>query len=195
MKTHLTLLMALLAPLLVPVTARAQSAPIPDQNQVVPGERIGRVFIGDSRAAVHRRIGKPTKVFKLMGGRTSELWRGSKRTDTDRPNTLEVIFERGAVIQIETTNTVFRTKSGLNVVSGGEEWFEALGLDPTISRRRYPKRANRTYQYHDWRRTGIALELIETEDEPSPETLIVHRRGFSVIPDVGGVARPLKSRN
>ena len=178
------ILTTLLAVLTLAPLAHAQS--VPDQHQVVPGERLGRVFLGDSRKTVARRLGKPAKVIPLGAGLTSELWRGSIRTDTGSPNTLEVIYRRGVVIQIETTNPLFKTKSGLSVLSDGPQW-EKLLRKPTISYREYPKRAEKVYQYHDWRRAGLALEMIESEDSPSPETLIVHRKGYRVIPDIGGI--------
>jgi hypothetical protein len=177
--------LSILAVLTLATVAKAQT--VPDQYQVVPGQRLGRIFIGDSRATVTRRLGKPAKTFKLATELSSDLWRGSKRLDTAQSNTLEVIYRRGVVVQIETTNPVFKTKAGHNILSPGEEWNEFYNR-PAISYFRYPKRGNLTYQYHDWKSDGLALELIETEDEPSPETLIVHRKGFRVIPDVGGLA-------
>lgn len=185
----------LVATTLLPIAASAQIAPVPDQNQVVPGERIGRVFIGDTRAAVQRRLGKPSKTFRLPAGRTSELWRGSKREDTGRPNTLEVIFERGVAIQIETTNPVFRTKSGLSVLTGSMKWLDVLRDELSMSRRRYVRRGSQTLEYNDWQRLGIALELIEIGDGTSPETLIVHRKNHAVIPDPGGKMRDFGSGN
>ena len=165
---------------------------VEDNRLVEPGVRIGRVFLGDTRAAVQRRLGKPTKTFKLKNGLTSELWR-SKAVDSDgKTNTLEVIYRRGVAVQIEATSGVFQTRKGLSTFSGIEDWTKSFG-DRDGRRFRYANRTPRTQAYYDWVKSGVALEsqFLSAHDEDDVEeirTLIVHRRGFKVVPDIGGIA-------
>ncbi len=166
--------------------AFAQTAP--DNHQAQAGVRLGRVFIGDSRAAVGRRLGKPTRTFTLGRGLTSQLWRGKKPGDTGRLNTLEVVYRSGVVIQIEATSLVFKTPGGLSLSSARDEWEDAYGK-PAQTDYYYDSSGARK-RYLDWKRSGIALELLESGDgggEFTYQTLIVHRKGYSVIPDRGGV--------
>lgn len=180
---------------LVALLPTAASAQINDQNKIEPGVRIGRVYIGDSRTTVHRRLKKPDATFNLGPGLTSELWRGSLNTATGVPHRLEVVYRRGVVTQIETTNPLFRMKNGLNVSSDESTWWNVYG-DPTQKVLNYPKR-NREYRYDDWKARGIAIEnyykgVSDGSVLSQPETLIVHRKGAPVIPDIGGVPGALR---
>jgi hypothetical protein len=177
---------------LMPMAAQAQTG---DQNKVEAGVRIGRVYLGDSKATVHRRLGKPTASFTSAGGLVSELWKGSQNPKTGVPFRLEVVYRRGIVAQIETTNPRFRLANGLNVNSSDSEWWDTYG-DPTQRVLKYPKR-NREYRYDDWKAKGIAVEQYyqlqrDGSVVSSPETLIVHRKGVAVIPDFGGVPSVLR---
>ena len=180
---------------LVTLLPTAASAQINDQNKIEPGVRIGRVYIGDSKTTVHRRLQKPDATFVLGPNLTSELWRGSLNTATGVPYRLEVVYRRGVVTQIETTNPIFRLTNGLNVSSDESTWWNVYG-DPTQRVLNYPKK-NREYRYDDWKAQGIAVENYykpapgETVIS-QPETLIVHRKGTAVIPDLGGVPGALR---
>lgn len=177
---------ALVLPLTFGSSSFVDAQTVPDQYRVVPGQRLGRVFLGDSRVTVRRRLGAPAKTFTFANGFTSDLWRGSKRRDINRFHTLEVIYRRNVAVQIEATSPLFKTAQGLGIESSGEEWFQRYA-EPTITFLRFPKRGNVRLQYHDWKDVGIAHELRSTDVEPQPETLIVHRRNVAVVPDVGGV--------
>ncbi len=165
--------------------ASAQS--VPDNRIASPGERIGRVFIGDSRAAVGRRLGPPTKSFDLGRGLSSQMWRSKRVGDTGGYNTLEVVYRNGLATQLEGTSLVWKTPSGLSLSSSRADWEDRLGA-PSVSTYDYDSGARK--RYLDWRRAGVALELVQDGDSDSSEwtyqTLIVHRKGVSVIPDRGG---------
>lgn len=183
MKTRFFILTTLaLAPF--PSSAWAQTTP--DNRRIVPGERIGRIFLGDSQAAVRRRLGVPSKTFNLGPGLTSEVWRGSRRPDTDGFYTLEVVYRRGVVRQIETTNPLFKTSSGFDIDDSLASWKARLGK-PVVRAFVYPAKGEQLKQYHDWRSTGIAMELIQDGEEMLRETIIVHPRGVPVLPDRGGI--------
>ncbi len=181
------------ATLALPLAARAQN--VPDQHQVVPGERIGRVFLGDSQAAVHRRLGKPTANFRLPQGLDSELWKAKDLGAHGLRDTLQVIYRSGVAVQIEVANPVFQMNNGLNVESDFQKRFQIFGR-PNFSARRIARRHNAKQLYQDWKRSGVAIELLCTEiqpgheGEPVPETLIVHRKGQPVIPAPGVAVEP-----
>ena len=157
-------------------TGHIASAAPKDNLLIEPGKRLGRVFIGDTSPAVRRRLGKPSRTFKLGAGTTSELWRSGKYT-------LEVVYKRGKVAQIEATNPVFQTASDMGLEDSVGEWLNAKGHDNIASARySYPNKADQTY--YDWKQDGLALET--TENEEHILTIIVHRAGTPVIPDKGG---------
>ncbi len=173
------------------LTLGASAAPAPDNHQAQGGSRIGRVFIGDTRAAVGRRLGAPTRTFSLGKGLTSQLWRGKKPGDTGNRNTLEVVYRSGVVIQIEATSLIFNTPGGLSLGSSRGDWEDTYG-NPSVST--YDYESGSTKRYLDWKSKGIALELVqngdsEDEDTWTYQTLIVHRKGYSVIADRGGERR------
>ena len=195
MKTHFFLSASLA--LLLSSSARAQTTP--DQHRIVPGERIGRVFLGDSQAVVRRRLGPSFKKFVLGSGLTSEVWRGARRPDNGGFYTLEVVYRRGVVRQIETTNPLFKTSSGLDINDSLASWKARLGK-PVVRYFAFPKPGKKpdiddiTKMYQSWKSSGIAMELVQPgvevfdENNIPPfvrETIIVHPRGASVIPDRG----------
>lgn len=162
------------------VEAQPKPGPVPDNLRIEPGKRIGRVFIGDTPGAVRRRLGKPSRSFKLGAGSTSELWRSGKYT-------LEVVYKAGHVIQIEATNPAFETADGLGLHSTVKSWAAQMGEDDTQSLYTYPNKPRMFY--YDWKDQGLTLEA--TPDKKGRLhllTVIVHREGGSVIPDKGGTS-------
>jgi hypothetical protein len=105
------------------------AAPSPS-SLIEPGLRVGQVRIGESRAAVHRALGKPAAADAAMGGKLTEVWRsgpglGSKANG--RAEELEILFQGpGAggdqrkptvVVQIRVTSSYFGTAAGISVNS------------------------------------------------------------------------------
>ena len=179
-----------LAGTLAALTIGAGAQTVPDNHLAEAGGRIGRVFIGDSKAAVGRRLGPATRSFALGRGLTSQLWRGKKANDAGRLNTLEIVYQNGAVRQIEGTSLMWQTPDGLSLASSRSEWEDAFGK-PLVST--YGFDDGTRHRYLDWKAKGIALELVSAPDEDGRTTdkwtyqkLIVHRRGSAVIPTRGG---------
>ena len=171
-------------------SAKAQNTPN-DSYQAQAGLRLGRIFIGDTRAAVARRLGKPTSAFNLGRGLTSQVWRSRKLdADTGKHNTVEVVYRNGIVSQIEATSLVFKTPSKLSLTSSRVQWERVYGK-PLVST--YDYNVNGRKRYLDWKAKGMAVELVEDEDETRAndgwiyQTLIVHKRGVPVLVDVGGI--------
>ena len=178
-----------LATLILPFAARAQN--VPDQHQVVPGERIGRVFLGDSQATVRRRLGKPSGTFALNNGLISELWKSKSPGAYGIHHKLEVVYKGGVAVQIETSNPIFRTKSGLSIDDDPEDWEARLGKASVSPYYVYPQSRYKkgiSQQYFDWKRSGLAIETVAKGQGVENNTLIVHRKGVAVIPDSGGVS-------
>ena len=179
-------------------TARATSR-VPSSLRVVPGERIGLISLGESQAAIRRRLGVPATSFKLNNGLSSDLWRSrSSRRWDGQLHTFEVVYRRGVAVQIEATNPHFRTAGGLGLNSSDAAWARAFGPREESKQFRYTG-AKKPQGYEDWVSRGFALEYVilpgdtggndTNVDEGAPvemHTLIVHYRGVPVIPDPGG---------
>lgn len=175
-------------------SARAKSSV--SSTCVVPGASLGRVALGDLQASVRRKLGAPVTSFKLNNGLTSDLWRAAaaKRWD-GQMHTFEVVYRRGVAIQIEATNTVFKTSRGLGLKSSDAKWERVYGRRDESDQYSYAK-GKRPQGYDDWVSAGFALEyqiLPEDGDNNGAgdapvqmHTLIVHYKGVPVIPDPGG---------
>lgn len=163
--------------------APAQAQKTPDNLRVVPGERIGRIFLDDTNATVRRRLGKPAKTFDLGAGLSSELWRSG-----GSDNTLEVVFRKGRAVQIEATSPVFKTYSGYSTASSIGSWLKAFRETGRRSRYYYP-RQDAEIGYLDYVGSGVAVECSGVGDVEGPGidpiTVIVHPKGKRVIPDIG----------
>lgn len=163
--------------------APAQAQKTPDNLRVVPGERIGRVFLNDSNATVRRRLGKPVKTFDLGSGLSSELWRSD-----DSGHTIEVIYRKGRAVQIEATSPAFKTYSGYSTASSINSWLKAFKEKGRRSRYYYDKIDNEM-GYLDYVGSGVAVECQGVGDVEGPGidpiTVIVHPKGKRVIPDIG----------
>jgi hypothetical protein len=177
---------------LAAMTTIASSQNANDAYTAQAGTHIGRVFIGDTRAAVGRRLGPPTRTLNLGRSLVSQVWRSKRVGDTGTYNTVEVVYRGGIVSQIEATSLAFKTPGGLSLASKRASWERAYGT-PSVSTYSYATGKYLRKRYLDWKSRGIALELVEeggdTEASPTSwvyQTLIVHRRGVSVLADLGG---------
>jgi len=104
---------------------------------IVPGERIGKVAIGDNQEAVHKRMGKPNKVLVNVKAQlalhdedypeldqwqksleqssrnvTIEIWKRPKAAGS-----FKVVYERGVARQISVSLNGYSTSDGLSVAS------------------------------------------------------------------------------
>jgi hypothetical protein len=151
----------------------------------VPGKGIGKVRLGMSRTAVRRALGKPRTTFSLPRGLASDLW-GTVNTPSYRksPNTLEVIYRGGRVVQIEMTSPAFKTDQGVSTATP-LHLVRKVHPKMTMTRLVYSKGNQRRQHYYDDIRRGIAFEYWPDGEEIN--TLIVHQPGARVIADSGGV--------
>ena len=177
-----------LAGILTPLVAPQIASAAPDRLTVEPGIRIGRIFLGDSKAAVARRLGKPTKTFKLSGGYDSQLWKSKTEFAPGERDTLEIVYKKGVVVQIEVTNPIFETPGGLSLNDTITDWRKKYGV-PLEQTRYYTNKSDQ--RYYDWRKNGVAIEsVLDGRGDTAPtftfHTLIIHKKGVKVLPDPGG---------
>lgn len=184
-----------------------QAANVPNHQHIVPGVRIGRVSLGDLQKTVRRRLGAPFKSAALPGGLRSDTWRAPKPNSKGTFHTLEAVYRRDAVVQIEATNPAYRTDIGLFRDLDVGDWVRAYGSQraaqtshaksgskpklPAIYNLEeasylYAKRSPATLKYFDWTQRGLALETEKEDDYQAIRSVIVHRPGFRVLPDAGG---------
>lgn len=98
---------------------------------VVPGVRLGSVRLGESASEVHRALRKPSLTRVLRGGIREESWRNRLPLsyEDEQPdgqkwkyNFVNIYFQRGRVVQVETNSPRFRTREGLSVGSAASRW-------------------------------------------------------------------------
>jgi hypothetical protein len=186
--TGMTLLLAALA--VSPVGA--------ENTRITPGQSIGEIRLGDSRAAVRRKLGKPSKTFTSHGRRAVDHWERQSALDE-----VEVVYEGDKACQIEVSADRYKTVSGLSPAG-------TLASVKSV----YPKLRSTFYlyntedgkglEYYDDIRRGIAFVFTspdtKTPQEKGIRTVLVHRPGRRAIPTLikdltnvatGGDADPL----
>lgn len=207
---------------LASLTAAGQAASAAPQNStsaplvVVPGKSAGKVWLGATRATVHRLLGKPgqTSVRKLIGGprggvrylpgtqsMTSVLvdeWLGPVPKDGwsgEGQRRFAVIFHLNRAVQLEWNAPQYRTAGGISVSSSLAQFRRFFR--PVLSSYLFAEDGGgfRWYVYDDVKR-GLAFTFGGQDNYDAriqPETLRIHRPGYAVIPDPGG--KPIKAND
>ena len=99
-----------------------------NDNLIVPGQRIGKVYLGMPIAQLYKEFGNPSKRDVADGNAVEYTY--------DRAS-LTVGVAGGKVIDVATTSSLFRTANGVGVGSSDIEVRSKLG--PPESGRRLPK--------------------------------------------------------
>jgi hypothetical protein len=102
-----------------PPTAAAPVEPAADPWVIVPGVSIGKVHLGATPDSVETLLGKPDETV-AMGDLTALVWMGGTKTFYTplKPGfspvheTLSVVVQKGAVVQIEVMSSRFHTADG-----------------------------------------------------------------------------------
>lgn len=171
----------LLSLTLLPLPALAA----PGDLRIAPARGIGKVRLGMTRVQVHADLGRPRETNRWGGGIIEERWSRKPKNDGDFPPYVSVLYQQDRVVQVEVSSRDFSTAGGVSTKSTFKEIRAA-----------YPKLRVTEYLYedarglyYDDRDEGIAF-YVGGQDyirpEYSPEAIIVHRPGFSVIPHPGG---------
>ncbi len=195
---------------LLAASASLQAAPAPKPAAlIVPGQSIGQTHLGMSRRSVHALLHSPAlsrRIKKL----TYDLWAGRAAADSyhaaeyrltlqhhDYENAVylagrfvEVIYQSGKVVQIETNSPQFVTRDGISVgdhpnrvaakylpLHGSGYLYGPPNPDTGIGYNRY---------YEDSIKRGIAF-VLETSPhasfslEDTVTAIVVHSSGRPVI--------------
>lgn len=95
------------------------------QPAIFAGEGMGQIHIGETRASVHKKLGKPTKSLRWETlAILQDTWTGKKSKSR-----LVVLYPASSprVAQVETTSPKFYTPSGLSVQSSAADALAFLG--------------------------------------------------------------------
>lgn len=147
-----------------------------DEFGVTPGVGIGHVRLGESRAVVRKRLGKPAAVFPARDGRHAELWTTCRpATRFSVPRTV-VTFRAGRAAQVEIAVSTRRT------------FGQIVKSHPSLRVTRFVY-DDFVYSYYDDVSGGVAY-AVGAQDfisrAFSPDAILVHPRGRPVIPAPGG---------
>ncbi len=180
-----------------------QGAPVQGaaNSAVVPGRSVGRIWLGAPRAAVIKAMGKPSETARLSNGLRQDSWLGPKIPgDYHGRRAVHVLYRRNRAVQIEFNSPAFVTANGVSMRTSLAELHRKFkNLRPSI--RSYAERGYVRYYYDDVQR-GIAFQrggndlLWNLKENPwgTPESIIVHRRGYRVIPEAGGRLEPKENQ-
>lgn len=161
----------------------SHSQPVAD-NLVIPGERIGRVYLGMENALVVKLLGAPDLQDAAMG-KAWLTWKG-KRDEHNNATELNVFtayadstMRQKTVQLVRTTSNGFVTPSGLRV-------YSSL-IDLQLGHRDLKSVA--TYQYdhrnftlYDDKAQGITYEVVAAGKENICTGIIIHPQGKEVLP-------------
>lgn len=140
---------------------------------IIPGEGIGRVFLGQKLDEVHASIGVPKLSDAGMGGKLWEIWRSGPVFEGKRQNgfeELEIYFTReqtdlggpSVVRQIRITSPFFRTLSGISIRSSFSEIitnFPNLRADEELTYALSGERNEKEIEMFVDQKRGIAFEF------------------------------------
>jgi hypothetical protein len=157
---------------------------------IIPGEGIGRVFLGQKLDEVHASIGAPKLSDAAMGGRLWEVWRSGPAFEGKRQNgfeELEIYYTReqkdlggpSIVRQIRVTSPFFRTTSGISLRNSFSEIMAAfpnLRIDEELTYALSGEQSEKEFEMFVDKTRGIAFEF---------------RKGASADPTVPGYCRAI----
>ncbi len=100
------------------------SAAFAEDFVIVPGQRIGMITLGMSRAAVHTRLSTPSTVRRVQG-MVLDTWlsplplpkSAAEQGIYLKHDYLTIFFQQGHAVQIEVSSPRFRTAAGLSTNS------------------------------------------------------------------------------
>lgn len=177
---------------------------------IVPGERIGSVHLGMTRAAVHRALLQPQRIHRLTREVIQEIWlrpltapelaQERKSARYLRWNYLMIYFRRGRVEQVEASSAAFQLAGGLSVLdpplyfrrhfgefihSDHEFWNHSPGLKP----------AGKHWVWYDdavgaglaWKYSAWGNLAHDADPAVRPQdAIIVHEKGQRLLVDPDG---------
>ncbi len=166
-----------LACCLILLTAMAAAATAATQSRgIEPGNRIGKIWLGMTRKAVHAKLGQPDGIYLFASGVTGDYWSSSRAGDS-----LHISYSAGKVFQIEATSNSFSTPEGLTTQSSLAEVRKAYGNLRQTSY--FRDNTNGTVvNYYEVTRRGITFTFVNLDSTTTPDNfklyaIIVHAPG------------------
>lgn len=162
-------------------TAYAQ---VTDSNRIVPGQRIGAISLGMSRAQVMAALPYHRGVKQHTFGVEEIMFLYESGYDK-RKSAVDVLLLKGNVVQIATSDQGHKVEGGYNIGTGMDQIKAKFsGLNPT----NYYFTGD-TYKIYDSVNTGIAFAVQDLGPRAkemlgsfeSPEFIVVHPKGRPTI--------------
>lgn len=160
---------------------------------VVPGVSVGDVRLGDARAAVLKRMGKPTKTSRPAKGLMRDEWLAPEPPEMSQETRLFFIvtYRVGRAAQIEFNSPRFETADGFSVRETLAQFRRKYGRTQVKT---FGYDADGFVGYYYAVRGGLTFMVgIQDyfDDRVRAMSLIVHPSGVPIIPDAGGTpAKP-----
>lgn len=177
-----------------------------DRWRITPGEGIGQVRLGMTRASLHTLLGAPQGPTTRQQGVLIERWAAKKPSAKSarlnfKTDFLTVYFRKDRVVQIDASSPAFKLANGLSTQNSAQE-FQAHYRGQTFHSidRRYlhgdPEgipAGKHFVRYEDDVNEGLALRYGwwgNLAPDPNPslplETISVHPVGRGVLEDPDG---------
>jgi hypothetical protein len=166
---------AVLALALLPLSPAAAQ-----KGTITPGGSIGRTRLGESRAALRQRFGKPSRSSATHLGCTLDQW-----DDSRDGSQFEAVYQSGRVVQLKTSADRFATGKGLSTASN---YARIRRVYPRLKITNYQRdtETGKGFDYCDDVRGGIAFVFATPttldRNREKPWLILVHRRGHAAIP-------------
>lgn len=160
----------------------ARKQPVED-NLIIPGERVGRVYLGMDDSLIAKLLGDPDSGNAAMG-KAWMTWE-SGRDEHNNATQLEIFttysdntMRQKTVQQIRTTSNKFRTPAGLSVYSSLSDLQRVhSGLKKVAT---YAD-DNRPLSLFDDKEQGIAYEVVAAGNQELCTAIIIYPKGKSVF--------------
>lgn len=153
---------------------------------IFPGEGMGKIILGESRASVAKKLGKPTESFAWEPRKSiyqvyQDTWVSNKSKSR-----LNVLFANGIVVQMETTSPTFLTPGGLSTKSSLPSLINFMGEDGKYVTLRSNRDESRRYVLIFDSTQGVAFFGSESSKDKSFEKVIVYPADTGVPPLYNG---------
>lgn len=154
-----------------------------DTNRlIVPGERIGKTYLGMDAALLEKVLGKPDMSDAAMG-KAWLTWKG-KRDEHNNATELNIYttykdstMRQKTVQQIRTTSSYFSIANNIHVYSSLNEIRQQFPDSKKVAQ--YTE-AGRIIAIYDEQQKGIAFEIATANNQPICTGIIVHEKGKDV---------------
>lgn len=160
----------------------ARKQPVED-NLIIPGERVGRIYLGMDDSLIAKLLGNPDSGNAAMG-KAWMTWE-SGRDEHNNATQLEIFttysdntMRQKTVQQIRTTSSKFRTPAGLAVYSS---LADLQRVHSDLKKVATYAADNRPLSLFDDEAQGIAYEVVTAGNQELCTAIIIYPKGKSVF--------------